>query len=211
MSLSRSVICAGFSAIVTTGRGTTSGWPVASRMPARLAGTRRSSSRSPSASSLCMIAGSQTTRQPLLPRSVIRTVLWYDQGEPLGSVQSSLIALDAISPVTLVSPSAETISDSWGRSPASELIWSATLAEASGEPSAVTKPTWLKSRVFQPARKSFKVSPGPSFPHAARPPPRSTTTKDIAAARWAARKRPRAVCGERRMSSPSKGVRLNET
>ena len=57
-------------------------------------------SRSPVVSSLCTMAGSQITRQPSLPRSVIRTVLWYDQGAPPGSVQSSFTGLEAISPVT---------------------------------------------------------------------------------------------------------------
>jgi hypothetical protein len=117
-----------------------------------------------------------------------------------------LIALEAISPVILASPTEETSRDDWGRSPPSAMISSVTCLAAIGEPSAVTKPTLAKSPLFQPDRKSCRVSSGPSLPHAARPPPSSTTTDRVAAARVTALKRPRAGCGERRMSSPSRGT-----
>ena len=93
------LILSGRTPIVTTGCFVTIGLPVASRMAERSAATRRTLSLSPTLSSLLTMAGSQMTRQPSLFCLVIRTVVSYDHGVPPGSVQSSLTALDAMSPV----------------------------------------------------------------------------------------------------------------
>jgi hypothetical protein len=199
----RSLIFSGLTPTVTTGCFVTMGLPAASTIGERSAATRRTLSLSPALSSLLTMAGSQITRQPSLPCFVIRTVLSYDHGRPPGSVQSSLTALDAMSPVTLALPWRVNTSGVLARSPERLCSWSTTSRAGMRLPSAVTNPTLSRLPLRQPARNSSSVSAGPSLPHAATPPARSTVAAPTPTAR---RRRPRAGCGERRMSSPPRGT-----
>jgi hypothetical protein len=194
------LIFSGLTPIVTTSRGVTIGVPFASWIGALVAGTRRVASRSPPVSSPCTIAGSQTTRQPLLPCLVSRTVLLYDQGTPPGRVQSSLTVLEAMSPVVFGSPVGVSTSGCWARSPERSRSWVVTSLAATLPPSAPTKPTVLRFPLRQPARKSLSVPSGPSFEHPVRPVATSVSVARQAAARGAVRLR---RCG---MRSPFPGT-----